>query len=210
MGKNKYNRFERYPINLQILKQRFSRKHLLSLFLVSAFPFHLWTIIMLIRDYGWITQRSGTSSFTGVASLAMIYALVESVIFFLLLLVLGLLIPWKWSAERVFTISGFLALWIPIWDMLAQIYRAVDFANPNFLATWLLSTNHPVRYGYPLLIIIILLAVGLTAGLIWLVSFKEKVQKIISSIIERITLLSTLYLLLDLAGFIIMAVRIIR
>jgi hypothetical protein len=196
-------------MNIQNLKQRFSKQQLFSFFLTCAFPFHLWTLIMLIRDYGWITQRSGTSSFTGVASLAMIYALVESLIFFFLLLILGLLIPWNWPSKRVFTLSGFLALWIPIWDMLSQSYRAANFANPGFFIIWLFGTQHPIRYGYPILILIIILTVGLTAGLIWAISFNQKVRNFFHSLLDRIMVLSVLYLVLDVVAVVIAAVRII-
>lgn len=196
-------------MNLSSFKQRFSPKNLFGLFLISAFPFHLWMIIMLIRDYGWITQRSGVSSFTGVASLAMIYALAESVLFFVILLLLGLLIPWNFSVKRVFTISGFLALWIPLWDMLAQIYRGIDFANPDFFLTWLFNTGHPVRYGYPILILTIFAVIGLTTGLIWLVSFNQKFQDGFAALLERIQVLTVLYLVLDIISFVIAAARII-
>ena len=90
--------------------QRFTFQRLANFFLVSAFPFHLWAVILLLNDYSWITQRSGVGSFVGVASLAIIYAFVESVILFALLLVVSLLLPWKWTGKRVFTVLGFVAL----------------------------------------------------------------------------------------------------
>jgi hypothetical protein len=189
------------------LKQRFAPSHLLNFFLVCAFPFHLWIIIMIIRDSGWIIQRSGTDSFYGVASLAMAYALVESVLFFLLLLILSLLIPWKWSVKRVFTLSGFIALWIPIWDMVTQVYRAIDVENPGFLAGWLISTGHPIRYGYPLFGIIVLAMAGLTAVGIWLTSFNQKFREGVQNLLERIAILSAIYLVLDLAGIVIIVSR---
>ena len=195
-------------MNIQNLKQRFTRQNLFSFFMVCAFPFHLWTIIMLIRDSSWITERSGTDSFIGVASLSMIYALVESLLFFLLLLVLSLLIPWNWPAKKVYALLGFIALWIPIWDIAVQVYRAVDLANPDFLARWLISTHHPIRYSYPLFALIVLVVISLTALGIWLSSFKPKFQHGLTNVLERLAVLSALYLVLDLVGVVVLVIRI--
>jgi hypothetical protein len=196
-------------MNIQTLKQRFSRQQLFSFFLICAFPFHLWKIIMLIRDAGWITERSGTGSIIGVASLSMIYALVESLLFFLLLLILGLVIPWKWNSKRVFAILGFIALWIPIWDMASQAYRAADMANPGFFVSWLFATQHPLRYAYPLLALVGLAVIALTAAGIWLTSFNHKFQQHIRNFLERIAILSALYLVLDLVSVVVVVIRII-
>jgi hypothetical protein len=196
-------------MNLTLLKKRFTRSELFNFFLICAFPFHLWAIIMLIRDVGWITQRSGTDSFVSLASLTMVYALVESILFFGLLLILGLLIPWRWQPKRVFAILGFIALWIPIWDMLNQVLRATDMKNPGFMVGWLFSTGHPIRYGYPLLGLIILLVAALTAAGIWLSSFNQKFWQGLGEFLSRVATLSAIYLVLDLAGLIISIIHIL-
>jgi hypothetical protein len=196
-------------MNIQNLKQRFTRPHLLNFFLICAFPFHLWKIIMLIRDAGWIIERSGTDSLIGVAALSMIYALVESILFFLLLLILGLLIPWKWPAKRVFAILGFIALWVPIWDIAAQVYRAADVADPGFFVLWLFSTQHPLRYAYPLLAFFTLAVIALTALGIWFTGFNLKFRQGITNVLERIIILSALYLILDLVSVVILVIRIV-
>jgi hypothetical protein len=189
-------------------KKRFTFQRLANLFLVSAFPFHLWVIIMLLNDYSWITERSGVDSFVGVASLAMVYAFVESVILFALLLVVSLLLPWKWTGERVFTVLGFVALWTPIWDMLNQVMRHTEINSPAFITMWLFSTGHPVRYGYILLAAVVLVVVTTTAAGIWLTSFNQKFRQWAHSFLDRITLLSALYLVLDVVGLVIIIIRV--
>jgi hypothetical protein len=194
-------------MNTGILKQRFKLPQLLNFFLVCAFPFHLWVIIQLIRDSGWIIERSGTGSFIGLASLTMVYALVESVLLFLLLLILGLLIPWKWPAKKVFALSGFIALWLPIWDILFQVYRATDLDTPGFLVNWLFSTGHPLRYAYILAGSLVLAVIALTAASIWLVSFNKKVLGGMQNLLERIATLSALYLVLDVISVVVVLTR---
>ena len=196
-------------MSVQTLKQRFTPQRLLNFFMICAFPFHLWALIMLIRDSGWIIERSGIDSFTGVASLSMIYALVESLLYFVLLLILGLLIPWKWDSKRAFAILGFIALWVPLWDIASQAYRATAMANPGFLVGWLISTQHPLRYGYPLFALIVLAVIALTALGIWLISFNPKFQQGTVNFLERIAILSALYLVLDLISLVIFVLRII-
>jgi hypothetical protein len=195
-------------MNINLLKQRFSVGSLVNFFLVCAFPFHLWKIIMLIRDVGWVTQRAGTDSFLGLSSLAMLYALVESILFFIILLVLGLLIPWRWPAKRVFSILGFIALWAPVWDILVQVYRGTEFQHPGFLTSWLFSTGHPLRYAYPLLIGFSILIVAITIAGIWFTSFNQKIQQGVDNFLGRIALLSAIYLVLDVAALVIFLIRI--
>jgi hypothetical protein len=196
-------------MNIQNLKQRFSSRHLVPFFLVCAFPFHLWKIIMLIRDSGWVIERSGMGSFFGLASQAMVYALVESALLFLLLLILGLLIPWKWPAEKVFALTGLIALWLPIWDILSQVYRHTDHGTPGFLVNWLFSTGHPLRYAYLLAGSMVLAVIALTSAVIWLVSFNHKVLGGMQNFLERIATLSAIYLVLDLVGVVIVIIRMI-
>jgi hypothetical protein len=195
-------------MRFNLLKQRFSVSSLVNFFLVCAFPFHLWKIIMLIRDVGWVTERAGTGSFFGLSSLALLYALAESILFFAALLILGLLIPWRWPAKRVYSILGFIALWAPVWDILVQVYRGTIFQHPDFLFAWLFATGHPLRYGYLLLIGFTLIMFAITAGGIWLVSFNQKVQQGIDNFLGRVATLSALYLALDVAAFVILVIRI--
>lgn len=194
---------------IQSLKQRYSQRKLFSFFVVCAFPFHVWIIIMLILDVGWISQRCGIDCFIGVAALSLIYALVESVILCALLLVLSLLVPWKWSVSKTFTLLGFLAVWIPLWDMLIQGYRAFKLANLGTFVPWVFSAQAPKRYSDPLFTGLALTFFSVMAIIIWQISFNQKFQQTMQLLLDRISTLSAFYLSLDLVGIIVAVIRIL-
>lgn len=194
-------------MNWEIFKQRFKKEHLIKVFLLCAFPFHLWTILLILHDVEWIAKRTNLGDVIGVGAYALLYALIESLFFFLLIVALSLIIHWQWKGDKVFAELGYISLWIPIWAGLKQIYRHQDMASPNFLVEWLFSTGHPLRYftlGTGLLIIVI---IGSAAVPIYLIGFKHKVEKYIRSFLERLAVLSTLYIALDVISVFIVLIR---
>jgi hypothetical protein len=194
-------------VNWEIFKQRFHKDHLLKLFLVCAFPFHLWTIILVLNDVEWIARRSGAWDAIGVGAYALVYALIESAVFFLLIVVLGLILPWGWKGEKVFTQLGFISLWIPIWAGLNQLYRHKNLTSPDFLVEWLFSTGHPYRYGVAVIGLVILIVIGSAAVPIYLIGFNSHAEKNTRNFLERITLLSILYIALDVISVVILLIR---
>ena len=82
---------------VNFITQRYSRQGLWFLFLISAFPIHFWTLILVFRDISWLTERTNAWDAIGVASYGMVFAFVESVVIFLVLALLGLLTPKQWE-----------------------------------------------------------------------------------------------------------------
>jgi len=190
-----------------IFKQRYTKEYLKKLFLVCAFPFHLWTIILVLYDVEWIALRTELGDAIGVGAYAMIYALIESLIFFLLIVASSLLLHWRWEGEKVFAELGFISLWIPVWAGLKQLYRHKELASPNFLAEWLLSTGHPLRYGIVAAGLLLIIIIGSAAVPIYLIGFNHQVEKTTRSFLDRIAILSTLYIALDFISVVIILIR---
>ena len=67
--------------------KRYSKQGLWNLFLICAFPLHVWTIILAFRDFSWVTERTNSWDALGVVSYGLIFALIESVAVFLVALV---------------------------------------------------------------------------------------------------------------------------
>jgi len=194
-------------MNWETFNQRFQKGHLLKLFLVCAFPFHLWTILLVLNDVEWIAQRTDLSDVIGVGAYALLYALIESFVFFLCIVALGLIIPWRWNGDKVFAQLGYNSLWIPLWPGLNQLYRYKDFASPDFLVEWLFSTGHPLRYGAVVLGLLITIIIGSAGVPNFLIGFKYPVEKNTRNFLERIAFLSSLYIALDIISVIIVLIR---
>lgn len=188
-------------------KERWNKSNLLRLFLISAFPFHLWTLFLVLRDLNWIAHRTDIWDAIGVGAYAMMYALVESSFFFLLMAALYLSLPGSWGRDKSLAQSGVMALWIPLLAGIHQVYRYKEFTSPGFLVEALFATGHPLRFGIIGAAVLAAVIVGLVIIPSYLIIFKERARERIIEGLERITILSVLYLVLDVIGLVIIAVR---
>lgn len=187
--------------------ERFNKSSLTSLFLISAFPFHLWTLILVLRDLNWISHRTDMWDAIGVGAYAMQYALVESAFFFLLVAVLYISLPGSWGGDKSLAQSSVIALWIPLLAGMRQVYRYFDFASPGFLIKELFATGHPLRFVIIGTAILAALVFSLPLILSYLIVFKARAREMIIEILGRIKLLSVFYLALDVIGLVIIAIR---
>lgn len=193
------------PENLHFFP--YTRRGLWKLFLAAVFPVHLWAIIIMLADVGWVAERTNAWDAVGYSAYVLGIALVESLALFIAIALLGLLLPRQWSQERKLAVLGGYLLVI----FLAIVVNQLNFFPIDSFTSWtqdqILGGDHPYRYG----ILILLAAAGGTgAGAIlpvWGGYRSEKYVEIFGDIIERIGLLSSLYLFLDLASLVIIIGR---
>jgi hypothetical protein len=189
---------------VDFFKRRYSKQTLWSLFLMCAFPLHLWAFLMAFRDVSWVIKRTDVWDAFGVVSYGALFALVESLIVFLVMTALGVLMPKQWDFKKR---AGFLSLFILIVSMWAIIVQALVVWNlwlPAALIKLLIASHHPVRYLYLLLLVVI------TASVFFpLYSFirSKKSVAIMQDLIERFSTLTMLYLFFDLIGIFIIIIR---
>jgi hypothetical protein len=188
-------------------KQRFKINQLINLFLICAFPLHLWTILVVLHDVNWISQRTNLGDAVGVGAYAMLYAFLESLAYFVLIVMIGLILPWGWKSKKVFAYLGYISLWLPLWPILEQLYWYKNNSQPDFLVEWLISTGHPLWFiaaGIGLFIII--LDESLVVP-IYLIGYKKRVEEGMINLLGRISLLSTFYMILDVVSIVIIIIR---
>ena len=99
---------------------------------------------------------------------------------------------------------GSIAILVALWAMVGQLYflMGIDFSYP--ILKWIANNSHPlwVIYGASLI------PVGLTVlGLAYLGYKSERFMVVMGAIFERISLLTGLYLFLDILGLIIVIIR---
>lgn len=184
--------------------QRYSKQGLWSLFLMCAFPLHFWTLILVFRDIQWMTERTNFWDALGVASYAMVFAFLESLLLFLILTLFGFLVPTRWTRETRIALLSVLFLILSIWAMLSQLYFLAAVQTPGWFIFLMARTGHPVRILYALALILVTPTLALPA---WFALRSEKFLKSVNSLIERLSLLSGLYLFFDVVGLIIVIIR---
>ena len=186
------------------ITSRYSRQGLWSLFLISAFPLHLWTLILAFRDISWLTERTNVWDAIGVLSYGLLVAFVESVVIFLVIALLGFLTPRQWESDRRITFLAFLVLITSVWAIISQLLFLWNVSLPTWAIAYLRQSDHPVRIVYGAILMVVMPTVLLPAY-----SFlrTKKAVTVMQDLMERFSLLAMFYLFFDLLGVVIIVIR---
>ncbi len=188
----------------RFLAQRYSRQGLWSLFLVCAFPIHMWTLILSFRDISWLTERTTFWDALGVVSYGMIIAFVESVLIFLVVALIGCFTPARWNSEQRTAFLSLLYLITCLWAIASQLLFVWDVNLPASAVQFLRESEHPLRILYAGALAV----VGFTVFLP-VYSFVRSRQAVpaMQGLMERFSTLTVFYLVFDLVGLIVVIIR---
>jgi hypothetical protein len=184
--------------------KQYSKKGLWSLFLICAFPLHLWTIILAFRDFSWVSERTNSWDAVGVLSYGLIFAFIESVMFFLVTLLLGFLVSKKWEEDRRNALLGNLALITSLWAMASYLYFILQVSIPGQVVGFFVNLDHPLRFLYAFSLAFIGVTVALPT---YFILRSDKFLQFIKGVFERLSLLTIFYLFFDFVGLVIVIVR---
>jgi hypothetical protein len=188
----------------KLILGRYTRRGLWTLFLMCALPLHAWTMILAFRDLSWLTERTNAWDAVGVLCYGLVFALVESVIVFVVMVLLGFLVPGKWEAERRVGLLSALVLILSMWAMLEQLFFLAEVRLPGWLIDVLVRTGHPLRVLY----VVIPLVVGATFVYpAWRLMRSERAVEAMSGVMEKLGLLAMFYLVFDVGAIVVVVIR---
>jgi len=182
----------------------YTRKGLWTLFLMCAFPLHVWTIILGFNDISWVSERTDMWDAIGVISYGLVFTFIESLIIFLLIAGLGFLISKAWDENRRVAILSALIIILSIWGMINHSYFLWGLPIPIKTIATLAGTDHPLRIIYSLVIVPVYISLLAPT---YLILKSDKFFKFVISFIDGLSLLMAAYLFLDLIGLIIVILR---
>lgn len=184
--------------------QIYSKHGLWSIFLMCAFPLHFWTLLLAFRDISWLTERSNLWDAIGVLAYGLVFTFVESLLVFLIVALLGLLISTKWEESRRIALLSMLMFILSLWAMYGQAYFVWNMSPSEQVLKLMAQSGHPYRVLFGITLIEAVLTVAFPAFLIlrW-----EKFFHFVLEGINRISLLASFYLVLDLIGLVIVVIR---
>jgi hypothetical protein len=182
----------------------FSPQELWSLFLMAAFPTHVWTILLVLQDFSWIAERNNNWDALSVGAYGLVVAFLESLFVFAIALLISFLIPRKWSSKKRIAILSTLMMICGIWAILTQLYFLLGYSVPDSLLKFFISRSHPLRAVYGVCALLVTPTVIIP---IYGLFESEKALQATLNVIERLSLLTTLYLLADLGSLIIVLIR---
>ena len=151
-----------------------------------------------------MAERTRMWDAIGVASYGLLNAFIESLFFFIILAFLGLLISTKWHEDRRIVVLSVLALITAFWAMEGQAYFIWGSYVPEQILRYVAASEHPLRILYAGVLFIVVATIIIP---VYLALRSDRFLGLVQGFIERISLLTVLYLFFDLLALIIIIIR---
>jgi len=184
-------------------KGYYSKQSIWTVFLVAAFPIHVWAMMLFFWDFSWIEARSGVWNTLGVGSYGLVIALLESGLVLCVSLLFGFLIPKVFSPKERTRVLVMIILLTSGWAMLGQLYF-IKAPKLTWLILPLARSARPWVVLYLAMGTIVTISVGIP---IWLALQSTKFRRGLDAVMERVALLAIFYLVFDLMSIIIVVWR---
>ena len=140
----------------------------------------------------------------GLAAYGLLLALLESIVFFLVTILIGWFLPVSWSEERRVALLSVLVFITALWAINGQAYFVWGGRTPAAFLRLAANSAHPLRVLYAGTLALVLPTLLIPAIL---VLRSERVVNLVKELNDRLSLLSMFYLFLDVVGLIIVLVR---
>ena len=151
-----------------------------------------------------MAERTNMWDAIGVASYGLVLALIESVLFFAAITLLGLTVPIKWHEDRRVALLSILAFMITLWAIEGQAYFIWGSYVPEQALHYVASSKHPLRFLYAAALATVIPTIVIP---VYLVLRSDRFFILVQGFIERISLLTMLYLFFDLLGLVVIIIR---
>lgn len=171
---------------------------------MSAFPIHVWTIILGLRDFGWISERTNSWDAIGTTSYGLVYALIESIIFFPFVVILGYFISGQWEEKKRVVVMSSIVITISLWAMFNQFYFLQEIKIPEFVMNFFVNLQRPLLTLYLIAFVFTLFSFLIPT---FLILYSTKFELIVQIFIERLSLLMIFYLIIDILALMIILIR---
>ncbi len=182
---------------LAYTRSMYTKGDLLILFLVCAFLQHAWALFLSFRDFDWITERTNQWDAVGNIAYASLIALADTIFLFLIILVMSLLVHKIFSVKTRLAIMSVIVLITSLWFIFEQGFYLIGGNMPQPILDFLVNSSHPYRIFIGVILILVISSFILP---IFFILRSEKFTNGTISFLERISLLSGLYLFIDVIG----------
>ena len=167
-----------------------TRQDLVYAYLACLFPIQVWSFYNVLREVpAWLLQMN-IWDLIGVISYTQMFVLLESIIIFLSLILLSIILPAGWFRNKFVALSTGVVFLPACWFFLAHV-------NDLILLDWGFRQFLPWVTLFFLSQFLVFL----------LIHYSQKVESVIILFVDRVMVLSFVYLLLDLASVLIIVIR---
>lgn len=176
-----------------------SRRDTFLLFTACTFPVHVWALLNLFRKAPAYVLRLGVREIVGVSAYTLAFALLESLILLLFLILLSAILPGKYFRDRFVPQGAILVFLISTWLIPMHYLRPI-----------LASLNIDPKQYLTLIFLWVISFVILLSALSYLIRRSSAIETVIFRFVDRLIVLAGLYLLLDVVSVFIIVVRNVR
>jgi len=181
------------PGALGIFKHKWSAKaEYFKLFLVCSIPIHIWAYINLFNDIPAMQLQMSIWRILSVASYVLTFALFESLLIFGLIFLICLLLPERLFGVKLIHLVAIIVITVSILISFIHLYDYWEIDSLSF-ADWIVSW--------------VLFGLFITITLLFFLTRYKRVQKGFQSVIDRLAILSLVYISLDILGLFVITVR---
>jgi len=182
----------------------YSRQGLWSLFLMCSLPIHIWTIIFALRDFSWISERTNSGDAIGVISYGLLFAVLESIGYFIVFALAGILVSTKWDKKKRIALLSTLAVILALWGMTSQLFFLWQVPISDTLINVLIQTGRPLFSLYAITLLLVSITVVIPT---WRILVSDKTHHMVLEGIDRLSTLMAFYLVFDVIAIIIIIIR---
>ncbi|MBN2045031.1 MAG: hypothetical protein JW757_08435 [Anaerolineales bacterium] len=186
----------------KIKNSRLSFGYWFKLFLIVAFPLHVWGLLMIFRDIEFITERTNLWDAFGYSGYSLLFILVESILLSVIVWALSLLLPKGWGESRMLAVTGSLFSILAGASIVDMAFHA--FSEVRISKQYLYGLKNFTATTYALISAAVIAAMVIS---LLLILKTNKGEKVFTEIFERVSMLGYLYLFLDAAGIAIVILR---
>jgi hypothetical protein len=155
-------------------------------------PVHIWAIIIFLRRLDSFTIFMNLTQLISIAAYVLVYALLESLFVFGFLFIGSLILPSRVSASRKLALGTIIAL-------VASAAAVFIHLDAIWEVTWIDQKEWTWLWVGVGLLVTTLIAFGVFKS--------ERFESWINALVERISLLSLIYLIADIFGLIVIFYR---
>lgn len=174
-----------------IFKKRLpAKRQLVYLFLLCAFLSNAWALYNATQEFPAWLLRLSLGEIVAVVSYTMVYALLDALLMFVGLVLASMILPGRWLRDHFLAAGSVVALVTAVWLIIFNFYPAIfEERSVTLLGLW----------GGSYLIVLALLY-------LWVLR-SDKARAAVARFVERLALLSGVYLVITAISIIVILVR---
>ena len=182
---------------MRFLKERAPTKHEAALlFVVCVFLTHVWTMLHFLREVPAYLRRMDLFDVLGVLAYTQVFALLESIVFLGLFVLISIALPIRLFKDKFVAQGTILMFTTFLWGAPAYYQaRIMQWLSPGLTAYIFLVGFWIISYF------------AVNGGLLILIRRDKKVDDSINAFVERLAVLSSVYLLVDILSIFIIIYR---